>query len=130
MRYLLFAFAAMILDVMPVGCESCISRNHHEDSDEVSVSVSSIKFDEYGDSKNIEVKSNTTWKVSGYPSWLTINPIQGKRNGEISVTAARNKERTERSGMFLISAGDASAMVVVRQSGIASRREVVTQKGE
>lgn len=106
--------AVIMVGMLSVGLSSCGSDS---DPDSVSVSMPSVNFDENGGSQSIQVMSNTKWTVSGNPGWLTVSPMQGSNNGVFSLTATANTEKSSRNCVLYISAGDASTMVNVNQSG-------------
>lgn len=88
-----------------------------DEQNEVSVSMPSVNFGESGGSQSVQVKSNTKWTVSGNPGWLTVTPMQGSNNGEFSITANPNTEKSSRNCVLYINAGSASTVVSVNQSG-------------
>ena len=57
----------------------------------LTVSPSSITFSENGGSKNVMVSTkNTPWVFKGYPSWLTVSPVNGTESTMITFTADKN----------------------------------------
>lgn len=109
-------FLWSILSILFVGMLSVCFTSCSSEDDEVSVSMPSVSFGENGGSQVIQVMSNTKWTVSGNPSWLTIAPIQGSKNGSFSISADKNSDKNNRSCVLYINAGNASAMVSVNQS--------------
>lgn len=101
-----------VVATLSIGMVSC-----SKDDDEVSVSMPSVSFGEKGGSQIIQVQSNANWIVSGAPSWLTVVPQQGSNNGSFTLNASENTERDSRSCTIYLTAGDASAIVSVFQSG-------------
>ena len=54
-----------------------------------------------GDSDYFILNSNTSWKITDYPDWLTVNPLIGKGNTNVTVTVKENTG-TQRSGLISI----------------------------
>lgn len=106
----------VMVTILSVVSTSCGGDSDSE-PDRVSVSMPSVNFSESGGSQSIQVTSNTNWTVSGAPSWLTVSPSQGSGNGGFSVTASTNTDKSNRSCVLYISAGNASASVSINQSG-------------
>ena len=125
-------FLWSMLTIMMVGLLSVVfvsCGDDDPDPDTVSVSMPSVNFDESGGSQSIQVMSNTKWIVSGNPGWLTVSPMQGSNNGAFSLTADANTDKNSRSCVLYISAGSASAMVSVNQSGKTQATKVtITNK--
>lgn len=96
---------------------SFVSCHDDEEDDEVSVGMSSVNLNANGGSQSVPVASNTQWMVSGAPSWLRVSPMQGSKNGAFSISADKNEDSEGRSCMLIITAGKASAMIEVNQSG-------------
>ena len=90
-----------------------------DDKDSVSVSSPSVNISENGGSQSVSITSNTSWSISGMPSWLTVSPMQGSQNGVISISASQNTTNASRSCSLLVSAGTASAMITVEQAGMS-----------
>lgn len=112
----------LMVATLSVGLSSC--KDDKDDPDSVSVSMPSVNFSESGGSQSIQVTSNTKWTVSGNPSWLTVAPTQGTKNGAFSLTATANQDKTSRNCVLYISAGDASATVSVNQSSHVQETKV------
>ncbi len=55
-----------------------------------------------GDNDYFIITSNTTWKVAGSPSWLTVSPLSGVGNARVTVTVQANTG-AQRSGSIIIS---------------------------
>ncbi|MCP1382705.1 BACON domain-containing protein [Runella salmonicolor] len=68
----------------------------------------------------LSVISNLSWSVtkSANSDWITISPISGTGNQNVSVTASANAATTERSATLTFSAtGVANVVVTIRQAG-------------
>ena len=110
MKYLLFAFSALFLDM--IG--SC----RHSEPDFLEVSPNAVMFDSHGGSATIEVSSNTRWDIS-VSEWLEVSPSSGNNDAEIRVTALPNESTRERSCALIIIGGDEQEEVRVYQKGEA-----------
>lgn len=113
--YLLSLLTCVMVAMVSMGLSSC-SKDESE-PDKVSVSMPTVSIAESGGSQSIQVMSNTSWNVSGAPSWLKVTPLQGSGNGSFSITADANTEKASRNCTLSINAGSASSMVSVYQSG-------------
>lgn len=81
MKYLLFAFSAILLDVIG-SCRDYVFFD---------VSPNTVTLDGDGDSAKIVVKSNVKWKITVIDSWLDITPASGKGDAMVTVTAKPNE---------------------------------------
>lgn len=52
----------------------------------------------------VRVVSNTSWTVSGNPSWLTVTPVNGTGNTTLTLTAQKNTGLTKRQAKLTIAA--------------------------
>lgn len=69
-----------------------------------------------GDSRKIEIRSNTGWSVKTDVSWLKITPEAGVNYGTVTIVAAANDLLTERNADIIIeAAGTKKAIVHVTQ---------------
>lgn len=116
-KYLWSLITFVMVTMLSIVSTSCGGDDSSSEPDRVSVSLPSVNFGESGGSQSIQVTSNTKWTVSGNPGWLTVTPMQGSNNGAFSLTATTNPDKSSRNCILYISAGDASAMVSVTQSG-------------
>ena len=93
MKYLLFAFSAILLDM--VG--SCRRDNYNLDVD-----PQTIEFDYRCSERKIIVSSNTNWAISTKVSWLEIYPQSGYGDEVIRVVAQPNESTYDRSGIIRV----------------------------
>jgi len=84
----------------------------------LSLSEDSIAFDNKESEAKITVTSNAEWVVNSNQTWLTASPDKGQDNGMFTLTAAANKEVTERKATVIVSAPETEDQILV-----------VTQKG-
>lgn len=90
----------------------------------MSVTPGSISFGASGGTKNISVRSNTSWEVTGADSWLTANPLSGSSNKNVALKAGANTSTEMRTTSLTFSWKDDdgiahSSRVNVTQSGVA-----------
>lgn len=109
--------SSLLAMIMVAAMSVCVSSCDDDPADEVTVSMPSVNFGDNGGTMTVAISSNTSWTVSGAPGWLTVSPIQGSNNGAFSLTATANTDKDSRNCVLYVSAGDASAMVSVTQSG-------------
>ena len=88
----------------------------------ISVSVPSVEFEADGGSVSIQVTSNSTWSVSGNPSWLTVGPSSittPSTNGatNVTLTASKNETKDTRPCTLIFTTSDnkGTAAVTVNQ---------------
>jgi len=55
-----------------------------------------------GDSDYFILQSNTSWKIASYPSWLTVSPLSGNGNSNVTVVVKENAG-IQRTGSISIS---------------------------
>jgi len=65
--------------------------------------VSSVEFVSSGGTQNLKLKSNVSWIVSSQPEWLTVSPLSGKGDTELSLRASDNNSITSRHGRIMLS---------------------------
>lgn len=126
-KNLLWSLLAILVVSLTSIC--FIACGPDDDPDEVSVGMSSVNFSAGGGSQSIPVASNTKWTVSGNPGWITVAPMQGSKNGAFSISASENTSKESRNCMLIITAGDASAMVSISQSGKTQSNQIVITNG-
>ena len=114
MKNLLFIVATILLDVA-----SCGPRHHIDEPSYLSVSVEQVMLENrQGASDVIKVYSNSTWNIVTDGSWVEVQPVSGKGNGEIMVTAlSSNEESSWRSCTMTISSEDITKQVRIYQGG-------------
>lgn len=115
--------ATMMVGLLSVSFVSC---GGDDPADEVTVAPPSASFSENGGSQSFQVTSNTSWTVSGAPSWLTVGPMSGSGNGSISVSANQNTEKSSRNCILYVTAGKATATISIMQSAKNTKTVTVT----
>ena len=98
-----------ILLALCLLCTSCGGGGGSDDEPEISkdyINVNpSMQLLWSGDTQNITISSNCSWKVSVNVSWLTVNPTEGNNSLAISITAPTNNTGSERVGVLTIQGG-------------------------
>lgn len=87
---------------------------------------SELSFNAAGGSQNFSVLSNTNWKVSSAPSWITVSPSQGEGDGTVKVTASENPNTANRSGVIHLTQTGLSIDVAVTVSQAGKTFDVNT----
>ena len=106
--------AAMLL-CLCVVFSACPDSEPETDKDYyVNVDQSSVSFEANGGSTTVLVKSNTSWKISGIPDWLSVSPTAGANDAAITLSASASF--TTRSCTLTISTGESSATINVSQT--------------
>lgn len=115
-------FATMLVGFLTVGFSSCDDGGEKES---VSVGMPQVSIESDGGTQVVPVTSNTKWMAVSSATWLTVTPMQGTGNGQLMLSAASNTEKQDRSAFVTLTAGEASAMIMVSQkSGGASSQDV------
>jgi len=71
------------------------------------LSINNILFNNIprkGKIESVQITSNTKWKISSKPNWITISSLSGNGNALITFTADSNKLATERTANIIIKA--------------------------
>ena len=110
-NYLWSMLAMMMVSLLSVSFVSCGGGD--DPADEVTASPNSIIFEKSGGSRQVQITSNTSWTISGAPSWLTVSPMSGKGNATISISASSSCE--SRNAFLSIQAGKASTGISITQ---------------
>ncbi|MBQ8486276.1 MAG: BACON domain-containing protein [Prevotella sp.] len=67
----------------------------------LATNTTSLSFEAKGETKSFTISSNTSWTVSK-PDWCTLSVSSGTGNGEVTVTAAENTVKEQRTGQIII----------------------------
>lgn len=60
---------------------------------------------EVGDCKEIEVRSDSRWNVTGFPVWLSVSPTKSQGDGQVAVSvAAANPDAQTRTATLVFTA--------------------------
>ncbi len=111
-------YAFVLLAIVFVGLSSSSCGDPESDKNYyVNVDQSTVSFEANGGSTTVLIKSNTSWKISGIPDWLTVSPASG--TNDAAVTLSTSASSTPRSCALTISTGEASTTINVSQKAIA-----------
>ena len=83
----------------------------------LAVSTSSITFDAAASQQTVNVTANCDWKVSCSASWLTINPMSGNANAQLTLSAQENTTTTQREATITVTGGGFTRTISVSQRG-------------
>lgn len=109
-NFLLFLVASICALAFLSGC-------HKDEPTTLTVSPNSLELlSDKGSSVSFNITSNTTWSISGLPDWISVSANSGTGNGTIIITSlSANDSAEERVADILVSAGDKSAVVNLKQ---------------
>jgi len=82
---------------------------------DVALSESSVSFAPEGATVEVALTSNGDWSVDAYPEWLTVNPVSGKGDATLTLTAPVNEGEEMRSGEVRVTTKDNAASLAVTQ---------------
>lgn len=103
-KYLFAAVAA----AFTMGC-ACVSCDVDQDPDtylsEIKVSTSYVSLDVEGGSAKVEITANADWYLQNVPSWLTIDPMEGKAGKQV-LTFSAEQTYDGRSAEVLLTLAD------------------------
>lgn len=80
------------------GSYSTISIPVRQKGVYINTDVTSLSFAAKGESLPVNVSSNTSWKVTSCPDWITASPASGTGDARLTLTAADNPYTASRSG--------------------------------
>ncbi|MCI2081795.1 MAG: BACON domain-containing protein [Bacteroidales bacterium] len=66
------------------------------------LSKDTLNFGYEEDSAKISVKSNVEWWIYTYPSTVTMTPLEGDGDGEVTIICAKNSTANERDTVLAI----------------------------
>lgn len=91
-----------------------------EKSEEASLYVSptTLEFDEYGGSKEIQITSNTLWSVSDTSDWCITLAAAAEGSNEVVISVDTNKNVVGRTTTVFVTAEDIIREVKVNQLGL------------
>lgn len=69
-------------------------------SEQLSVSPTSINFTTEGGSQEVTVTGNTHWTITGKANWLKLSREEGDNNGSVTVTAEPNTTSSPRDAVL------------------------------
>lgn len=82
------------------------------------IEVGDLQFSSLGETKTLDIRSNTEWEVLQSPDWVTLSKTSGSGTDVISVTVPENPRTSPRSGeiRFGKEGRDISCSVTVTQA--------------
>lgn len=85
----------------------------------VEFSAMSLEMSASVDEKTITVKSNTSWIITSYPSWVTISPMSGDGTKNVTIKTTDNPNTSKREGTIKATQAGVSleASVAITQLG-------------
>lgn len=64
---------------------------------------------------SVAVTSNSSWTISGVPSWLSVTPLWGSGNGNIGITCQANDNPSARTADIIVSTNGISRTIGIYQ---------------
>ncbi|MDR1715528.1 MAG: CotH kinase family protein [Prevotella sp.] len=111
-KILYFTISLFLLSII-----SCSDKNDEkEDIKYLSLSKNELPFSRQGGAQTFSIKSNTEWKIIAEENdWITISPLSGKGNMNITVNASENTDETVRLISLSIKTAGRSETVKITQ---------------
>ncbi|MFA5768487.1 MAG: BACON domain-containing carbohydrate-binding protein, partial [Bacteroidales bacterium] len=119
-------FKRMALPALALLLTGCI----HSRNDEVLVTpYTKIDFTSGEESREFVISSNFLWNIEISDTWITINPLKGYGDKNITVTAAANTNLAPRQTSFFIAGEETRREITITQAGEAPALSIdATQK--
>lgn len=120
-KYIIFLLS-FVLSFTLVNCSGGGGGGGDDDGpvinkNSLAVSTSSITFDAAASQQTVNVTANCDWKVSCSASWLTINPMSGNANAQVTLSAQENTTITQRDATITVTGGGFTRTISVTQRG-------------
>ena len=90
--------------------------------------VTSIDFRSKGETKTLNVYSNTDWEVMSVPDWIKLSASKGSGDTELKVTTESNQSLSKRSGEIIIQKNGLDLKCVISVQQDVMTLNVGTQK--
>ena len=117
-KYILFLFS-LVLSFSLVNCGGGGGGGDDDspviNKNSLAVSNSSLTFDAAAGQQTVNVTANCDWKVSCSASWLTINPMSGNANAQLTLSAQENTTPTQREATVTVTGGGFTRTISVSQ---------------
>lgn len=125
-KRMLRLFKRMALPALALLLTGCI----HSRNDEVLVTpYTKIDFTSEEESREFVISSNFLWNIEISDTWITINPLKGYGDKNITVTAAANTNLAPRQTSFFIAGEETRREITITQAGEAPALSIdATQK--
>ncbi|MBK5722615.1 CotH kinase family protein [Dysgonomonas sp. Marseille-P4677] len=119
MKNKILSFIILVLFIV-----SCSDNEEKEDPQFLSLSKSELLFRAEGEIQTFSIKSNTEWKIDiEQNGWLTITPLNGKGNMNITTRVIENKAKSPRSISLTIKTTQKSETITITQEAAAPEPE-------
>ena len=83
----------------------------------LAVSTNSVNFEAAAGQQTVNVTANCDWKISCSATWLTINPMSGNANAQVTLSAQENTTITQRDATITVTGGGFTRTISVTQRG-------------
>ncbi|MDF2191630.1 BACON domain-containing protein [Paraflavitalea sp. CAU 1676] len=107
-----------------VGAFTACKKNNDEPSSKYNLSVNLLSLETItsGGEQELVITSNTDWKLSGLPEWLTTPTTEGNGNATIKLTVAMNAGETARTAALALKATDVQDVAInITQKGLVEK---------
>lgn len=98
----------MLIVALAIVATSC-------SKDKVSLDTTNIEIDALGGTRQVNLTANGDWTVNAVPDWITVSPMSGTGNGQLSITAVANTSAESRTADINVSTKDNTASLKVTQ---------------
>lgn len=98
-----------------LSLDVAISVNQTGKTFEVNTDV--LDFSDKAGTKTFNIKTDGSWSATTADGWITLSPVFGKGDAELSVSVGENTYDDERTGAVAITMGKETRNVAVRQVG-------------
>lgn len=109
LRYFLTSIFACL--ALAIGC----TQEELPGLSDIQVTPSYFNFGVEGGSKEVTVKTDLEWTVTGMPEWVSVAPAKGTGEGKFTVTAVASTDTLARTAYLKVNAGEESHLVTVKQ---------------
>lgn len=96
-------------------CIYACSSDNEEKETILDISVTELLFSAEENSKTVEIISNSIWKISNIPDWITIDKNDSENNAIITLKVKENPKEEERSTTLKITAKEKEKTIKVKQ---------------
>ena len=76
-----------------------------------------LTFESEMSAAKLTVTSSGSWAAGELPDWIAVTPAEGEDGEQITVSVTENKLEDDRTGIFTLTSGTASATISVTQYG-------------
>ncbi|HQJ65960.1 MAG TPA: BACON domain-containing carbohydrate-binding protein, partial [bacterium] len=83
----------------------------------LTLSAISLSFGAGSSSTTISITSNVSWSISDDAAWMSVLPVSGTNNADVSITVTANPSISSRSGTVTVTGGGLTRTITVTQSG-------------